>query len=100
MRKDTTEGVADMQQRKLVKRLTVHNKAPLDRTDFVAGLQKNLEEKEEAVATDMRERDSLARYLAELERAGKEMAQVLKRHIETRPNFLKELKALSTRLAG
>ena len=36
----------------------------------------------------------------ELERAGKEMAQVLKRHIETQPNFLNELKALSTRLAG
>jgi hypothetical protein len=97
---DPAEGVGDRQQRKLVKNLPVHNKAPLHRTDFVADLRKSLEEKEEAVATDARERDSLARYLAELERAGKEMAQVLKRHIETRPNFLKELKALSTRLAG
>lgn len=82
-----------------MKKLTVHNKA-LNRTDFVADLRKSLEKKEEAVATDARERDSLARYLAELERAGKEMAQVLKRHIETRSNFLKELKAISTRLAG
>jgi hypothetical protein len=89
-----------MQRRKLVKRPTVHNKAPLDRTDFVADLRKSLDEKEEAVATDARERDSLARHLAEVERAGKEMAQALRHYIETRPNFLKELKALSTHLAA
>jgi hypothetical protein len=89
-----------MQQRKLVKKPSVHNKAPLERTDVVADLRNSLEEKEEAVATDMRERDSLARYLAELDRVGKEMAQVLKRHVETRPNFLNELKAVSTRLGG
>ena len=35
-----------MHQRKLVKKITVHNKAPLDRTDFVADLHKSLEQKE------------------------------------------------------
>jgi hypothetical protein len=75
-----------------------HKKTPLELTVFVPELRKSLEQKEEEVATDTRERDSLARHLADLERAAKEMAQTLKRLIETRPNLLNEVKALSARL--
>src|SRR6266498_1107316 len=94
------EEASDMRKRKLVKKLSVHKKAPLDPTNVATDLRKSLEEKEEAVATDTRERDSLARNLADLEGAAKEMAQALNRYVETRPNLLNELKALSARLAG
>jgi len=87
-------------KRRAAKKPTAHHKALLDPTKVITDLRKSLEEKEEAVATDTRERDSLARYLADLERGANEMKQALNRHVETQRNLSNELKVLSTRLAA
>jgi hypothetical protein len=87
-------------KRKRGKKLTIHNKVSFDATNVVKDLRKSLNDKEEAVATDTRERDSLVRYLAEVERAANEMAQALSRYVQTQRNLSNELKVLSTRLTG